>query len=419
MTKTSRISGFFKLSVEERIKLVKDFSDLADEDVNAINKGLDIEQANRMVENVIGTIDVPLGIATNFLINGKDYLIPMAIEEPSVIAAASNSAKMARDKGGFTTSSTGPVMIGQIQLVDVKDPFSARFAILENKDKIIELANKKDPFLVKVGGGAIDCEVRVVETKSGPMVISHLIVDCKDAMGANTVNTMAEAVSPLMEEITCGKAILRIISNFADKRLMRARAIYSKEAIGGEDVVDSIIQSYHFADADVYRTATHNKGVMNGITAVVLATGNDTRAVESGVHSYACKSGKYKSVTVWEKNADGDLCGSIEVPIAVGLVGGATKTHPTAKASIKILGVKSASELGEIIAAVGLAQNFAALRALATEGIQRGHMGLHARNIAISAGAEGELIDKIAALMVQERAIRVDRAKELLDELSK
>ncbi len=419
MTKTSRISGFFKLSVKERMNLVKDFSDLTDEEVNDIGGRLGIEQADRMVENVIGTIDVPLGVATNFLINGKDYLIPMAIEEPSVIAAAGNAAKMARDKGGFTTSSTGPIMIGQIQLVDVVDPFSARFGIFEKKDEIIELANKQDPFLVKVGGGAIDVEIRVVESKSGAMVIIHLIVDCKDAMGANTVNTMAEAVSPLIEEITGGKAILRIISNFADKRLMRARAVFSKEVIGGEEVVDSIVRAYHFADADVYRASTHNKGVMNGITAVVLATGNDTRAVESGVHSYACRSGVYKPVTIWEKNSDGDLSGTIEVPIAAGLVGGATKTHPTAKAAVKILCVKSATELGEIMAAVGLAQNFAALRALATEGIQRGHMNLHAKNIAISAGATGDLIDKISEQMVKERAIRIDRAKELLDELSK
>lgn len=419
MTKTSRISGFFKLSVKERMNLVKDFSDLTDEELKGISGRLGIEQADRMVENVIGTIDVPLGVATNFLINGKDYLIPMAIEEPSVIAAAGNAAKMARDKGGFTTSSTGPIMIGQIQVVDVVDPFSARFGIFEKKDEIIELANKQDPFLIKVGGGAIDVEVRVVESKSGAMVIIHLIVDCKDAMGANTVNTMAEAVSPLIEEITGGKAILRIISNFADKRLMRARAVFSKEVIGGEEVVDSIVRAYHFADADVYRASTHNKGVMNGITAVVLATGNDTRAVESGVHSYACRSGVYKPVTIWEKNSDGDLSGTIEVPIAAGLVGGATKTHPTAKAAVKILCVKSATELGEIMAAVGLAQNFAALRALATEGIQRGHMNLHAKNIAISAGAKGDMIDKISDQMVKERAIRIDRAKELLDELCK
>lgn len=419
MAKTSRISGFFKKSVEERRALVKDFASLTEEEVVQISGQIDMELADRMVENVIGTIDVPFGVATNFLINGKDYLIPMAIEEPSVIAAAGNAARMARDKGGFTTSSTGPIMIGQIQVVGVVDPFSARYAILSKKDEIIKLANEQDPFLISVGGGAIDVEVRVVNSKSGPMIIVHLIVNCKDAMGANTVNTMSEAVSPMIEEITSGKAVLRIISNLADKRLMRARAVFSKEAIGGEDVVDSIIQAYHFADADVYRASTHNKGVMNGITAVVLATGNDTRAVESGVHTYACRTGEYKPVTIWEKNGDGDLVGTIEIPIAAGLVGGATKTHPTARAAVKILGVESATELGEVMSAVGLAQNFAALRALATEGIQRGHMNLHAKNIAVTAGAEGEMIEKVAAQMVQEKAIRVDRAKEIIDELSK
>jgi len=419
MTKTSRISGFFKRSVEERRGLVKDFAGLTDEEVGNISGQIDMKLADRMVENVIGTIDVPFGVATNFLINGKDYLIPMAIEEPSVIAAAGNAAKMAREKGGFTTSSTGPIMIGQIQVVGVVDPFSARFGILAKKDEIMELANKQDPFLISVGGGAIDVEVRVVDSKSGQMIIVHLIVNCKDAMGANTVNTMSEAVSPMIEEITSGKAVLRIISNLADKRLMRARAVFSKEAIGGEDVVDSIIQAYHFADADVYRASTHNKGVMNGITAVVLATGNDTRAVESGVHTYACRTGEYKPVTLWEKNSDGDLVGIIEIPIAAGLVGGATKTHPTAKAAVKILGVESATELGEVMSVVGLAQNFAALRALATEGIQRGHMNLHAKNIAVTAGAEGDMIEKVAARMVQEKAIRVDRAKEILDELSR
>ncbi|MDY6932369.1 MAG: hydroxymethylglutaryl-CoA reductase, degradative, partial [Halobacteriota archaeon] len=346
MAKTSRISGFFKKSVEERRALVKDFASLTEEEVVQISGQIDMELADRMVENVIGTIDVPFGVATNFLINGKDYLIPMAIEEPSVIAAAGNAARMARDKGGFTTSSTGPIMIGQIQVVGVVDPFSARYAILSKKDEIIKLANEQDPFLISVGGGAIDVEVRVVNSKSGPMIIVHLIVNCKDAMGANTVNTMSEAVSPMIEEITSGKAVLRIISNLADKRLMRARAVFSKEAIGGEDVVDSIIQAYHFADADVYRASTHNKGVMNGITAVVLATGNDTRAVESGVHTYACRTGEYKPVTIWEKNGDGDLVGTIEIPIAAGLVGGATKTHPTARAAVKILGVESATELG-------------------------------------------------------------------------
>ncbi len=417
--KTSKISGFYKLSPAERLEIVKDFADLTEEEVNAIKHtgGMKIDQVDLMIENVAGTFDVPLGIATNFLINGKDYLIPMAIEEPSVVAAASNSAKMARAKGGFETSSTEPVMIGQIQLADIKDTKKAMEDILSKKGEIIELANQQDPMLVKFGGGARDIEVRVIDTIKGQMVIIHLLVDCRDAMGANAVNTMAEAVSPFIEEITGGRALLRIISNLAVFRLARAKAVFSKDAIGGEEVVDAVIDAYAFAAADPYRCATHNKGVMNGITAVVLATGNDTRAIEAGAHSYAAFKGEYKPLTHYEKDKDCNLVGSIEVPMAVGLVGGATAVHPVAKANVKILGVKTASELGEVMAAVGLAQNFAALRALATEGIQRGHMSLHARNIAVAAGATGELIDKVVEKLVAEKQVRLDRAKEILEEL--
>lgn len=419
MAKTSQISGFYKLPPEERLKIVKEFANLGDGEVKAIQStgALAIEQVDRMIENVIGTFDVPLGIATNFLINGKDYLIPMAIEEPSVVAAASNSAKMARVKGGFEASSTEPVMIGQIQLVDVEDVTKAKEEIQSKKEEILELANQQDPILVKFGGGAKDIDVKVIDTIKGPMAIIHLLVDCRDAMGANAVNTMAEAVSPLIEEITGGKALLRIISNLAVFRLARARAVFSKDAIGGEEVVDGIINAYAFAAADPYRCATHNKGIMNGITAVVLATGNDTRAIEAGAHSYAAFRGEYKPLTSYEKNKDRDLVGSIEIPMAVGLIGGATAIHPVAKANVKILGVKTASELGEVMAAVGLAQNFAALRALATEGIQRGHMSLHARNIAQMAGAKENEIDRVVERLVAERKVRVDRAKEILDEL--
>lgn len=419
MSKTSQISGFYKLTPDERLKIIKEFANLGDGEVKAIQStgALAIEQVDRMIENVIGTFDVPLGIATNFLINGKDYLIPMAIEEPSVVAAASNSAKMARVKGGFEASSTEPVMIGQIQLVDVEDVTKAKEEIQSKKEEILELANQQDPILVKFGGGAKDIDVKVIDTIKGPMAIIHLLVDCRDAMGANAVNTMAEAVSPLIEEITGGKALLRIISNLAVFRLARARAVFSKDAIGGEEVVDGIINAYAFAAADPYRCATHNKGIMNGITAVVLATGNDTRAIEAGAHSYAAFRGEYKPLTSYEKNKDRDLVGSIEIPMAVGLIGGATAIHPVAKANVKILGVKTASELGEVMAAVGLAQNFAALRALATEGIQRGHMSLHARNIAQMAGARGGEIDRVVERLVAERKVRVDRAKEILDEL--
>lgn len=417
---SSEISGFYKRSAEDRWKIVKEFGGLSDEEVRTLGGtgALKFDQVDRMIENVVGTMPVPLGVAVNFRVNGRDYLVPMAIEEPSVVAAASNAAKMAREKGGFTASTSGPVMIGQIQLVHVPDPHSARLAILHARDEILRRANDKDPILVKLGGGAKDVEARVISTGRGSMVITHLIVDCRDAMGANAVNTMAEAVAPYLEEITGGRVYLRIISNLAVRRLARARAVFAKDAIGGAEVVEGILEAFAFADADPFRCATHNKGIMNGIDAVVLATGNDFRAIEAGAHSYAAwKGGGYRSLTTWETNADGDLVGTIEVPMAVGLVGGATAVHPTAKACVKLLGVKSAQELAEVIASVGLAQNFAALRALATEGIQRGHMGLHARNIAATVGAVGDEIDRVAEVLVKEGKVRMDRAKEILDDL--
>jgi hydroxymethylglutaryl-CoA reductase len=417
--KSSNISGFYKLSPEERLKIVTEYSDLTEEEAASISAtgSLSLEAADRMVENLIGVMEVPIGVAVNFLINGRDYLIPMAIEEPSVIAAASNAAKMARVGGGFETSSTGPVMIGQIQAVGIADPNGARLNILEKKEELIRRANEVDPILVKFGGGAKDVEVRVIDTPGGKMVITHLIVDCRDAMGANAVNTMAESVAPYIEELTGGRVYLRIISNFADKRLMRAKAVFTKETIGGEEVVDGILAAYHFAAGDPYRAATHNKGIMNGVSAAVLATGNDTRAIEAGAHVYASRSGVYRPLSCYEKNANGDLVATIEMPMAVGLVGGATKTNPIARAAVKILGVKTATEMGEVFAALGLAQNFAAMRALATEGIQRGHMELHSRNVAIQAGAAGDMVDKIARIMVTEKKVRADRAKELLDEM--
>jgi len=419
--RTSRISGFYKLSPEERLRIVKEFASLTDEEVSLLRDtgSLKIDLADRMIENVIGTFPIPLGVAVNFLINGKDYLIPMAIEEPSVVAAASYGARMAREGGGIFTSSTEPVMIGQIQSVGIKDPYRARMSILEAKEKILQKANEQDPVLVSLGGGAKDLRVKVIDTIVGPMVITELLVDCRDAMGANAVNTMAEAVAPLIERVTKGRVYLRIISNLATMRLARAWAVIPKEAVGGEEVVDGIVNAYAFAAADPYRAATHNKGILNGVIAVVIATGNDHRAVEAGAHAYAAISGRYLPLSVWEKNEDGDLVGSLEMPMPVGTVGGATKVHPIAKIALKILGVKSARELSEIIVAVGLVQNLAALRALAHEGIQRGHMSLHARNIAIMAGATGDLIDIIAERMVEERKIRVDRAKELLEEYTR
>lgn len=421
VTKTSLLSGFYKLSPKERVQIVKGFADLTDEEVKTLQStgSLDLDLANRMIENVVGAFPVPLGIAVNFQINKRDYLIPMAIEEPSVVAAASYAAKMVRDGGGFFTNSTAPVMIGQIQTVGIKDPYRARMAILAAKDEILKKANEQDPMLVSVGGGAKDLNVKVIHAQTGPMVITELHVDCRDIMGANAVNTMNEAVAPLIERITNGKVYLRIISNLATKRLARAWCTVPKEAVGGEEVVDGIIQAYAFAAADPYRAATHNKGILNGVIGVVIATCNDHRAVEAGAHAYAAHNGVYGSLSTWEKNENGDLVGSVELPMAVGVVGGATRVHPIAKIALKILGVKTASEFSEVLAAVGLAQNLGALRALAHEGIQRGHMRLHARNFAISAGATGNMIDLIVERMVSERKIRLDRAKELIEELSK
>ena len=419
--KSSELSGFYKLPVADRVKLLKEFVGLSEEEAAALQKpgALGFDVANRMVENVIGVMPVPMGVAVNFLINGREVVVPMAIEEPSVIAAASNAAKMSRPKGGFQATTTDPIMIGQIQVVGVKDPNRARFEILAQKAEILKHANAQDPVLVSLGGGARDLEVRVIDTSQGIMVIAELLVDCRDAMGANAVNTMAEAVAPLIEKISRGHVYLRIISNLAVKRLARARATFAKEALGGAEVVDGIVNAYAFAAADPYRCATHNKGIMNGVTAVVLATGNDTRAIEAGAHTYAARLGHYTSLTTWEKDGNGDLVGTLEMPMAVGLVGGATASNPIAKIAVKILGIKTARELAEVIVSVGLAQNLAALRALAAEGIQRGHMGLHARNVAISVGATGDLIEKVAAQMVAERKVRMDRAKELLEQLSK
>jgi hydroxymethylglutaryl-CoA reductase len=416
--RTSRISGFYKLGVSERLSIVKDFAGLTDEEVNLLQTSkMGLVIADKMIENVIGTFELPLGIATNFLINSKDYLIPMAIEEPSVVAAASNAARMCREGGGLFAVSTDPLMIAQIQLVGVTSPHTAVMKILQHKDEIIRIANEKDPLLISLGGGVRDVEVRVIQTPVGPMVITHLIVDVKDAMGANVVNTMAEAVGPYIEKITGGKVLLRIVSNLADRRLVRVWTRVPKEAVGGPEVVDGIVYAWAFAASDPYRAATHNKGIMNGVIAVALATGQDTRALEAGAHAYAARSGRYTTLSTWEKDENGDLVGYLEMPMAVGIVGGATRVNPLAKISLKILGVKTARELAEVMGAVGLAQNLAALRALVAEGIQRGHMKLHARQIAIAAGAHGEEVDKVVAEMLKEGIIRIDKAKEILSRL--
>ncbi len=420
MNKSSKISGFYKLNPKERLALVKDFAGLTEEECDLLqNTGsLSLEVADRMIENVVGAFSLPLGIAVNFLINNRNYMIPMTIEEPSVVAAASYAAKMVRDSGGFHTTSTPPIMIGQIQVVDIENPEKAKQYVLEAKQEILEEANSQDPVLSSVGGGAKDLEAKIISTTSGPMLIAELQVDCRDAMGANAVNSMAESIAPIIERVTGGRVYLRIISNLATKRLAKAWCTVTKEKLGGEEVVNGIINASAFAVADPYRAATHNKGAMNGIIAVILATGNDHRAIEAGAHAYAAMQGKYTSLSTWEKTDKGDLKGTIELPMAVGLIGGAVRTHPIAKIALKILGVKTANEFAEVLAAVGLAQNLAALRALAHEGIQRGHMSLHARNIAIAAGAGERIADLVAERMVKERKIRMDRAKELIKELS-
>jgi hydroxymethylglutaryl-CoA reductase len=420
VNKSSSISGFYKLSPKERLALLKEFANLSDEECTLLQAtgSLSLEAADRMIENVVGAFPLPLGIGVNFLINNRDYLIPMAIEEPSVVAAASYAAKMVREGGGFHTSSTSPVMTGQIQVVGVADPEAAKQRVLGAKQEILGEANAQDPVLASVGGGAKDLDAKVIGTTVGSMLIVELYVDCRDAMGANAVNTMAEAVAPLIERVTGGHVYLRIISNLATKRLAKAWCTVPKEVVGGEEVVDGIVNASAFAASDPYRAATHNKGAMNGIIAVVLASGNDHRAIEAGAHAYAALNGKYTSLSTWEKTENGDLKGAIELPMAVGLIGGAVRTHPIAKIAIKILGVKTANEFAEVIAAVGLAQNLGALRALAHEGIQRGHMSLHARNIAITAGANEKIADLVAKKMVKERKIRMDRAKELIKELS-
>ena len=421
MGKSSLISGFYKLSPKQRLQAVKEFANLTDEECAQLQSvgSLPLDLADRMIENVVGTIPLPLGIGVNFLINNRDYLIPMAIEEPSVVAAASYAAKMVRDGGGFHTSSTLPIMVGQIQVVGVKDPYAAKMRVIQAKEEVLKKANEQDPVLVSAGGGARDLDAKVINTTQGPMLIAELHVDCRDAMGPNAVNTMAEAIAPTIEKVTGGRVCLRIVSNLATKRLVRAWCIVLKEAVGGEKVVDGIVNAYAFAAADPYRAATHNKGILNGIIAVIIATCNDHRAVEAGAHAYAVKNGHYGALSTWEKNKYGDLVGSTELPMAVGLIGGAVRTHPIAKIAVKILDVKTANEFGEVLAAVGLAQNLGALRALASEGIQRGHMSLHAKNIAVAAGATGGLIDIVAEKMVQERKIRMDRAKELIDQHKK
>lgn len=420
---SSRLEGFYKKSLTERGRQLADAIGLTESEQRVLVDSLSTDVADRMIENVVGVYTLPLGIAANFVVNGKDRLVPMVIEEPSVVAGASFAARLARDGGGFQADATAPEMIVQMQVLDVENLWYGRQRLLANRERLLRQATTVDPVVVGLGGGPRELEVRIFETSpAGPMLIVHLVYDCRDAMGANTVNTVAEALQPAVEEISGGRVLLRILTNLADRRLARARCRIPAESLAfgeyaGERVARGIVEAYAMAAVDPYRATTHNKGIMNGVDAVVMATGNDWRAIEAGAHAYAARSGRYLPLSQWEVDAQGALVGTLEMPLAVGIVGGATRVHPSAQLALKILGVESAVALAEIIAAVGLAQNLAAIRALATEGIQRGHMELHARQVALSVGAVGGEIEQVAERLVSERVVRPDRAQEILEEL--
>ncbi len=425
---TSRIPGFYNLPLSDRLERLADTAGVGLGELSAFQtSGLSPDQANHMVENAIGVFGLPLGIGMNFIVNGREVLVPMAIEEPSVVAGASFMAKLVRSTGGFTVTTSAPEMIGQIQVLDIKDLMAASMKLLEHKSELLAEANLIDPVINKIGGGARDLEIRLIEESPiGAFLVLHLIYDVRDAMGANAVNTACEKLAPQIAQITGGRVHLRILSNLADRRLVKASCTVlfkdlafmneDGQSFTGEQVRNGIIEAWAFAVTDPYRAATHNKGIMNGVDAVVVATGNDWRAIEAGAHAYAARDGRYTSLSTWGRDVDGNLTGELEMPMAVGIVGGATKVHPAAKAALKLLGVKTAAELAGIVASVGLAQNLAALRALATEGIQSGHMTLHARQVATAAGATGEQIDEVAAKMIAEKVVRIDRAEQILKE---
>ena len=415
----SSISKFFEKSRQERLDVVANFVNLSHEELEILqndNGGISFDKADKMVENAIGTFSLPLGIATNFKINGKDYVVPMVIEEPSVIAAASKGAKVARIKGGFEVSADESFSIGQIQMLDVDIP-SAISKIKNATNEIIQLANSKSNTLSKLGKGAKEISCKEIIAPSGKMLIVELFIDVGDAMGANVTNTMCESISPLIEKITGGRALLRILSNYSTRRMVKAKAVFEKEAVGGEQVVDNIISAFEFADNDVYRAVTHNKGIMNGTIAVANAVGQDSRAIEAAANAYAAQTGKYRSLSTWSKDDEGNLVGILEIPLSVGIVGGIANVHPVAKVCTKILGVTSAQELACVMTATGLAQNYSAIRALSTEGIQKGHMRLHARNLASATGAKPDQVDEIVQKMIEEKKISLDRAKELLEQI--
>lgn len=430
MMKTSRIPGFYKMTVEERRKLIAQLHELSHDENNALfnDQPLLVDTADKMIENVVGTYQLPLGLGLNFLINDKEYTVPMAVEEPSVVASASYIAKVVREAGGFTTEATDRVMIGQIQVVGCPDLHAAKAAILEEKEALMERANAAQPSIVARGGGTKDLDVRILNEASDSayqqMLVLHIYVNTCDAMGANIINTMVESLAPSVERLTKGKVYLRILSNLADRCLARAKCVIppkllESDGFSGEEVRDGVVLAYEFAASDPYRAVTHNKGVMNGIDPVVIATGNDWRAVEAGAHAYASRYGQYGSMTTWSIDDSGNLVGELELPMSLGIVGGATRVHPMSKLALEILDVESAAELSEIIVAVGLAQNLGALKALVTDGIQKGHMALHSRSVAVAAGATGELVDIIAEQMVQAKDIRAGKAKQLLGEYKK
>ena len=415
----SSISKFFEKSREERLSIIGNFADLSNDELKIlenIDGGISFDKADKMIENAIGTFSLPLGVATNFKINGKDYVVPMVIEEPSVIAAASKGAKIARIKGGFEVTADESYSIGQIQILNV-DANSAIKEIKNSTSEILELANSKSNTLSKMNKGAKEISCKIIDAPSGNMLIVELLIDVGDAMGANITNTMCEAVSPLIEQITGGRALLRILSNYSTRRMVKAKAIFEKESVGGDDVVDNIILAFEFADNDVYRAVTHNKGIMNGIISVANAVGQDSRAIEAAANAYAAVSGKYRSLSKWSKDSDGNLVGILDIPLSVGIVGGIVNVHPVAKVCAKILNVESAQELACVMTATGLAQNYSAIRALSTEGIQKGHMRLHARNLAAAAGATPVQIDKIVEQMIQTKSISLDNAKKLLRQI--
>lgn len=421
---SSRIPGFYNLSLDERYACLTSLGLLTPEGETILrgDAGLTLEQAQHMIENVVGRYALPLGLGLNFVVNGREVIVPMVVEEPSIVAGASFMAKLARAGGGFQAHTTAPEMIGQMQILDVPDLPAARLTLLENKAILLAAAAEIDPVLAELGGGPRDLEVRLIDDSPiGPFLVVHLIYDTRDAMGANAINTACERLAPQIEALTGGRVHLRILSNLADRRLARARCTIPLDELAfgdyrAEDVRDGIIAAWAFAAADPYRAATHNKGIMNGVDAVVVATGNDWRAIEAGAHAYAARSGRYTALSTWGQDVEGNLVGTLEMPLAVGTVGGATRVHPAAQLALKIMDVASATQLAEIIVSVGLAQNLAALRALATEGIQRGHMSLHARQVAIAAGAQGEMISRLAARLVAEKTVRIDRAHQLLQE---